>query len=268
MIIINLTLLHSFHSLTFPIGKTMRNALLSEFPKRGINEVSAIMLTHDHADAILGLDDVRDLQAYSIVDIPHPTTGEMVKGTKINAGKLPIYLHKETFDTVKRSFAYLTNPPEYLDEAQNILVRRIAFLDFVVIDVNSHFNIHGLKVRSFPVYHGGTYVSLGFSFGEEGEFIYISDVKIIPDETMAYLKSIPKIKVLVIDCLVPGIGILPHMGLDEALAAIEILRPERAYLVGMCCAMGLHDEADAMVQERSPITSLAYDGMVLEGFRM
>lgn len=55
--------------------------------------------------------------------------------------------------------------------------------------------------NSFPVLHGGSYISLGFSIGKEGEFVYISDVKAIPPETMAYLKSLPKINTLVLDSL-------------------------------------------------------------------
>lgn len=33
-----------------------------QFPKEGIEGCNALVLTHDHADAILGLDDLRDLQ--------------------------------------------------------------------------------------------------------------------------------------------------------------------------------------------------------------
>lgn len=49
--------------------------------------------------------------------------------------------------------------------------------------------------------HGGDYISLGFSIGRAGEFVYISDVKAIPPDTMAYLKSLPRIKTLVLDSL-------------------------------------------------------------------
>lgn len=55
--------------------------------------------------------------------------------------------------------------------------------------------------RSFPVLHGGDYISLGFSIGKEGEFVYISDVKAIPPDTWAYLKGLSRIKTLVLDSL-------------------------------------------------------------------
>jgi phosphoribosyl 1,2-cyclic phosphodiesterase len=37
------------------VGKTMREACMSILPKHGIQQVSAIVLTHGHADAILGI---------------------------------------------------------------------------------------------------------------------------------------------------------------------------------------------------------------------
>ena len=43
-------------------GKTMYTACTRIFPSHGIQTVHAILLTHGHADAILGLDDVRELQ--------------------------------------------------------------------------------------------------------------------------------------------------------------------------------------------------------------
>lgn len=246
------------------VGKTMRDGCLRLFPQMGISEVAGIILTHGHADAIFGLDDVRDLQ------ISRPTAvlqdGVENIGFKVLSGPMPVYLNETTYKTVKQGFNYLTEKPIFLDEAAGVLDRRIAFLDFRVIDSNSMFNVAGLPVRSFPVYHGGTYVSLGFSIGKESEFVYISDVKIIPEETMQYLISLPKIKVFVIDVLDPNGGIFAHMGLKEALAVVELLKPELAYFVGMSCSIGLHEEMEAKLSEIAPNTHLAFDGLVLEGF--
>jgi len=40
----------------------MYTAVSSVFPAHNVKTVHAILLTHAHADAILGLDDVRELQ--------------------------------------------------------------------------------------------------------------------------------------------------------------------------------------------------------------
>ena len=110
-------------------------------------------------------------------------------------------------------------------------------------------------------------MSLGFSIGKAGEFVYISDVKIIPEDTMAYLKELPTIKVLVLDVLNQD-GIFAHMGLDEALAIVNILKPETVYFVGMSCSLGLHDDIEAKLALTTPNAHYAYDGLILENFAM
>ena len=304
------------------VGKTMRDSCLRILPKHGIKEINAIFLTHGHADAVLGLDDVRDLQRSQPVTVANPKalvfekfsqfmdcqccqppgpsssraeskkdltefcqlckgTGKTeektneskvvadatITGFQVLSGKMQIYLHQETMDVILRQFGYLTNPPEYLDESMAVLARRVALLQFTVIEQNSTVNVLGLTIRSFPVWHGGEYVSLGFAIGDEGEFVYISDVKIIPEPTMAYLRSIPQINTLVIDALNRD-GIWPHMGLEEALAVVADLQPKCAYFTGMACDIGFHDVVEAELAERAPHTHLAFDGLTLEGFRM
>ena len=96
------------------------------------------------------MDDVRDFQRAVHVDVADPISGEIVTGTKIIDGPLPIYLHDETMTTVKNQFGYLTEKPIFLNEEQSILSRRIALLKFHVIEPDSVFMIKGLRVRSFP----------------------------------------------------------------------------------------------------------------------
>ena len=177
-----------------------------------------------------------------------------------------MYLTEVTMNTVNKAFSYLTNIPQFLDKQQGILERRVALLDFKVIDADDSFEVHGMPIKAFEVYHGGTYVSLGFSIGSPGQFVYISDVKIMPDASMAYLKSLPKIKVLVTDMLDEE-GIFSHMGLHEALALVAELCPEKVYFVGMACRLGLHSEIEARLAVIAPHCQLAYDGLLLEGFK-
>ena len=54
---------------------------------------------------------------------------------------------------------------------------------------------------------------------------------------------------------------------EEALAWIDDLRPQKAYLVGMGCGMGSHADANAEIRRRGyRNVELAYDGMLLTDF--
>lgn len=250
-------------------GKTMRDGVLRLFPVLGIKSVDAILLTHGHADAMFGLDDVRDLQKSEQVSVCNAQTDfKPMSGFRVVSGALPIYLHQETLNVVKSAFGYLTNPPEYLDKDAEVLQRRVAYLDFRVVPVETTLNLHGLPVDVFPVYHGGTYVSLGFTLGSNKSFVYISDFKIIPEATMTYLLSIPRIHTLVLDALDLK-GIYSHAGLYESIEIAKILNPEVVYFTGMSCDIGDHDEMEETLKRLIPAGNyhFAYDGLRIDGFQ-
>lgn len=241
-------------------GKTMRDSCMNHLRNNEVEKVDGIILTHGHADAMLGLDDVRDLQKSETVRLE---SGDV--GFQIMSGAMPVYMHQETMDVVSRTFGYLFQRAEYWPDTQ-LLKRRIALLDFCVVDVNAQLDICGLPVRCFPVWHGGEYVCLAFNIGQPGELVYISDVKIIPPEAWAYLESLGTIKLLVLDYLSPG-GIYSHLGLNEAVDIVKRLKPERTLLVGMSCGVGDHDVVCAQLEKDYPTLniSLAYDGLRIDG---
>jgi len=55
------------------VGKTFREQVLRWFVRHKIPCVDSILLTHEHADAILGLDDIRVVQAFSPTNDIDPT---------------------------------------------------------------------------------------------------------------------------------------------------------------------------------------------------
>ena len=64
-------------------GKTMRDSIMNCFPKYGITTVNTILITHGHADAIGGLDDVRDLQNFMKVKCLDEFTNQETQGFKV-----------------------------------------------------------------------------------------------------------------------------------------------------------------------------------------
>jgi hypothetical protein len=120
---------------------------------------------------MFGLDDLRDIQLCEKVDV-RMEDGSLAVGFKILSEPLQVFLNQETKLVADSSFGYLTMKPEFLDEANLILKRRVALLDFQVIENTAELNLYGLPVRSFPVYHGGDYISLGFSIGMQYSYVY------------------------------------------------------------------------------------------------
>eukprot|EP00960_Hanusia_phi_P072913 767903-Hanusia_phi.AAC.1 len=86
-------------------GKTMRENCMRFLPDHGVRSLDCLLLTHSHADAIHGLDDIRDFQEQSGVILRH-------------LPPLPVYLNEATFDEVKRRFRRQSHPSQSPQVAQ------------------------------------------------------------------------------------------------------------------------------------------------------
>lgn len=250
------------HCLLVDAGKTFRSAVLTHLPRHSIQSFSSLWLTHGHADAILGLDDLREFQVSEHTEYVDRDTKKLMNGYRLVSEPLVISLHPETMELVNNSFAYLTTAVPYVDDAELITRTYVPILRWNVVQPRTDSMFHGLPVHSFPVEHGPGYISLGFVFGS-GQFVYISDVSKLPEETIIYLQSVQPIEVLVIDAL-GWCKHTTHMGVDEALAVVELLKPAATYLVGMTCSVGDHDAFQEQVRRRNPTVSIAYDGLYLD----
>nr|CAN79104.1 hypothetical protein VITISV_006256 [Vitis vinifera] len=134
-----------------------------------IRTIDAVIITHSHADAIGGLDDLRD---WTNNVQPH----------------IPIYVAPRDFEVMKKTHYYLVDTSVIIPGAA------VSELQFNIIH-EEPFIVHDLKVIPLPVWHGPGYRSLGFRFGN---ICYISDVSEIPEETYPLLKNC-EILVLALD---------------------------------------------------------------------
>ena len=164
---VSLALLCRGKTIMIDAGKTMYSACTRFFPGLGIKTVHAILLTHGHADAILGLDDVRELQKMERVSDPDGNAiGFRLVGDQT---LMPIISNQKTIDEVKRQFPYLAKPPITVPgQPSGVMARKVAALEFQPIEHNTERvpKIPGdLPIRSFPVFHGGAYISLRFAIG-------------------------------------------------------------------------------------------------------
>lgn len=209
---------HSY--ILIDVGKTFREQVLRWFTLHNIPRIDSIILTHEHADAVLGLDDIRAVQPYSPINDIDPT---------------PIYLSHHAMDSIAAKFPYLVQ--KQLKPGQQI--RRVAQLDWHIIEEDHQrpFVASGIQFVPLPVMHGEDYISLGFLFGEKCRVAYISDVSRIPSSTEHVISkaSAGQLDILILDTdtLYKNGSHNAHFCLPQALETVKRLCPKRALLIGM-----------------------------------
>jgi phosphoribosyl 1,2-cyclic phosphate phosphodiesterase len=187
----------------------------------GLKHLAAILFTHSHADHCFGLDDTRPIM--------------------FRDGAISVYATEVTWEGLRRIYAYAFEPSSYPG------VPRI-----IPYTIDGEFRVMGLRIEPLTVLHG----KLAVTAFRIGEFAYVTDCNVIPDETCSRLMNLD---VLVIDAL--RFKKHPtHMTLDQALEYIERLKPKRALLTHIS-----HDIRHAETSQHLPArVAIAYDGLVVE----
>ena len=192
--------------------------------RAGVQKVDAILLTHEHNDHIIGLDDVRPFNFKYRKD-------------------MPVYGSKKVLTETRGRFKYIFKDDKYPGAPM---------IDLNIIN-NRPFDVEGIKIQPINIMHGHLPIH-GFRIGD---FAYLTDMKTISEEEAEKLKGV---KTLVISALHHWEH-HSHMTLTQAVETAERLQPEKSYFIHMSHHMGLHDEIDKQLPEG---IALAYDGLVLE----
>ncbi|XP_020093153.1 putative hydrolase C777.06c isoform X2 [Ananas comosus] len=213
------------------VGKTFREQVLRWFVHHKIPRVDSIILTHEHADAVLGLDDIRVVQPYSATNDIDPT---------------PIYLTQFAMDSIALKFPYLIK--KKLKEGEE--VRRVAQLDWRIIESHCEkpFTSSGLEFVPLPVIHGEDYISLGFLFGCKSKVAYVSDVSRFPASTEYVISKsgAGQLDLLIIDTLYKGGSHNTHLCWNQTLDAVKRICPKRALLIGMTHEFDHHEDNEIL----------------------
>lgn len=198
----------------------LRQQLLRE--RLGI--VHAAVFTHEHADHLFGLDDLRLMQFYL-------------------GGPVPLYCEEQVETRIRKSYDYAFDPPDdmHTGGVPKLVVHRIGLEPFEVL---------GMRIVPVRLQHGPRCRVLGFRFGNVA---YCTDTNGIPKASMRQLEGLD---VLVIDCLRRQPH-ETHFGLDEALAVADQLQPKRTLLTHISHNL----EHEAISRTLPPGVEMAYDGL-------
>ena len=122
-----------------------------------VARIDAVLFTHNHADHVHGLDDVRPYT----YGMPAP---------------LPVYAAPDTAEWIRHHFAYVWKAVQQGGGLPRIELR----------PVEGAFDIDGLRFTPLPVMHGVLPI-YGYRVAD---FAYLTDVSDIPAETMALLDGV------------------------------------------------------------------------------
>jgi phosphoribosyl 1,2-cyclic phosphate phosphodiesterase len=198
----------------------LRQQLLRE--RVGI--VHAVAYTHEHADHLFGLDDLRLFQFY----LGHP---------------VPLYCEPLVEARIRKSFDYAFSDIEHTHAGA------APQLTFQPIGVEP-FDALGARIEPVRLKHGPRFEVLGFRIGNVA---YCTDTNGIPPESMARLAGLD---VLVIDALRHRPHVT-HFSLEEAIEVARQLQPKRTIFTHIA-----HDLPHQQTNASLPASmELGYDGM-------
>jgi phosphoribosyl 1,2-cyclic phosphate phosphodiesterase len=190
--------------------------------REGIGLVHAVLYTHEHADHLFGLDDLRLFPFY----LGHP---------------VPIYCEERVEERIRKTYdyAFQDEAPTHAGAAPQLRFRRIDLKPFRVL---------GATVTPLQLQHGPKFTVLGFRVGNVA---YCTDTNGIGPQSMRLLEGLD---VLVLDALRfrPHVT---HFSLSEAVEVAQRLGPRRTLFTHVS-----HDMEYGETNARLPTgMELAYD---------
>jgi phosphoribosyl 1,2-cyclic phosphate phosphodiesterase len=194
----------------------------------GLARVDAVIYTHEHADHINGIDDLRSFS---------------VRGRR----PLPIYGPAETLDRLRTSFNYIFD-----DAVRPYEGTSKPTLEMHALEPGRLVRVAGVEVLPLAFDHGHLRV-FGYRFGA---LAYITDVKSIPEAQRASLRGLD---VLVINALWWR-SHPTHLSIPEAVQTAQVLGAKRTYLTHLT-----HETGHAALAEQLPEGIMpAFDGLTVE----
>ena len=189
-------------------------------------KISAVLMTHAHADHCHGIDDLRSVNW-------------------LTQQPIDVYAHPATMKELEARFPYIFHGSTAPGDFSRPGVRPIV--------IENAFKIGDITITPYVQDHGVGVNSLGFRLNDFG---YSTDVRVLDDAAFTVLAGI---KAWVVDCMREAPH-PTHSHLAQTLEWIAKLKPAQAYLTHM--GQGL--DYRALLAKLPPKVWPAHDGLVIE----
>ena len=189
-----------------------------------VTHLDAILLTHEHNDHVIGLDDIRPFNFRS-------------------GQPMIIYALSRVAAEVRRRFDYVFG--EYIPGLPQI--------ELVTLDEQTRLQFGEIHIQPIGVRHGRLPI-LGFRIND---LTYLTDVKTVSDQEFEKIRGT---KYLIVNALHHETH-PTHLNIREALAFVARVAPERTWLTHMSHRLGL---ARVEALKLPAGVELGYDGLEIE----
>ncbi|MFS4415649.1 MBL fold metallo-hydrolase [Maribacter sp. 2307ULW6-5] len=192
--------------------------------RSGVKRLDGVLFTHEHADHTAGIDDIRPFF--------------------FRQGDIPIYAHERVVRELKIRFAYIFDSEDRYPGAPGV--------DINLVNKDIPFFLGDKRVVPIEASHNRIDV-LGYRING---LTYLTDVKRMAEEEE---KKVRGSKVLVVNALRKEAH-HSHFNLEEALAFVERVAPERAYFTHISHHLGFHQDVQAQLPKN---VFLAHDNLTV-----
>jgi phosphoribosyl 1,2-cyclic phosphate phosphodiesterase len=197
----------------------------------GVEQVDAVLFTHDHADHTHGIDDVRPLSTRRDGGLPMYGAAATLASL---ATKFP-YI----FDSSVKALPGTSKPEGYGLPLEPGVTTRIGHLDVTPVEVpHGHWRVFGYRI---------------------GPLAYVTDAKTLSDEVVAQLRAGGAPDVLVLNALFRTPH-PTHLSIGEAVDAARRVGARRTYLTHLTHETS-HAELEASLP---PGIEPAHDGLTVD----
>lgn len=188
-------------------------------------QIDAVLITHEHNDHIIGLDDLRPL---------------IFK----NKASMTIYCNLRVANEIRERFPYAFIEQRYPGAPS-----------FDLFEINDKFRLFDeIDIIPIDIIHSEINI-LGFKFKN---LAYITDASKIDEKEKEKLKNLD---FFIINCLRKTEPHHSHFILPQVLELVEELKPKKTYLIHISHHLGFHDEVELELPDN---VHLAFDGLEIE----